>query len=310
MKDNYGREINYLRVSVTQRCNLNCVYCGSEKPDTDEMTAEEIINIVSAFSKVGINKVRLTGGEPLVRKDIAQIASGIKRTDGIKKLVITTNGVGLFEKAEELKNAGIDAVNVSLDSLDRERYEKITGRDVLGEVIKGIDRASEIMPVRINSVLIRGENDSEAENLIYFAKDRRVDVRFIELMPFSSTGENEKLIIKADEILNAFPFLKPAKPKKENSVAKYYEADGFLGKIGFITPVSDKFCESCNRIRLLSNGKIRPCLGHEETYDIRKYIGDEERLIEEIKKAILSKPVGHNFECAYGNSHAMNKIGG
>lgn len=310
MKDNFGREINYLRVSVTQRCNLNCIYCGSEKPDTDEMTVKEIKKAVSAFAKLGITKVRLTGGEPLVRNDIADIASEIKKIDGIKKLVITTNGVGLYEKAKMLKSAGVDAINVSLDSLDREKYKHLTGRDVLDEVLKGIYFASEIMPVRVNSVLIRGENDKEAKDLIYLAKDRKIDVRFIELMPFSETGENEKLIIKAEEILEKFPFLKPVRMNKETSVAKYYEADGFRGQIGFITPVSDKFCDECNRIRLLSNGKIRPCLGHNEVFDIREYLNDEEKLIEEIKKAVLSKPKGHNFECAYGNSHAMNKIGG
>lgn len=310
MKDNYGREINYLRVSLTQRCNLNCIYCGCEKPDTDEMTADEIQKIVSAFALLGITKVRLTGGEPLVRKDIAEIASAVKKTDGIKKLVLTTNGVGLYEKANELHEAGIDAVNISLDAVSREKYVKMTGSDKLGEVLRGIEYASSLFPVRINSVLIRGENEDEAERLIELAKNRKIDVRFIELMPFSAMGENERLVIRAEEILEKFPFLRPVDVSKENSVAKYYEADGFLGKVGFITPVSDKFCDKCNRIRLLSNGKIRPCLGHDTAYDIRAYVNDTEKLTEIIKEAILSKPKGHCFECAYGNSHAMNKIGG
>lgn len=312
MKDNLGREINYLRVSVTQRCNLNCVYCGCENPDTDEMTPGEIEKAVRAFAKLGINKVRLTGGEPLVRRDITEIADRIHRIDGIEKLVITTNGVRLFELAQELKNVGIDAVNVSLDSLDGENYKKMTGRDALSDVLKGIDKAIEcgIKRIRINSVLIRDFNDMEAGNLIYYAKDRNVDVRFIELMPFSEAESNEKLIVKADELLNRFSFLKPVESTKTDSVAKYYEADGFKGKIGFITPVSDKFCSRCNRVRLLSNGNIRPCLGYEKTYGIRGILDDEEKLLSVIGEAIRSKPAGHNFECAYGNVHAMNKIGG
>ncbi|MCQ2462633.1 MAG: GTP 3',8-cyclase MoaA [Clostridia bacterium] len=312
MKDNLGREINYLRVSVTQRCNLNCVYCGCENPDRDEMTADEIEKAVRAFAKLGINKVRLTGGEPLVRNDITEIACRLRKTDGIKKLVLTTNGVRLFELAQELKAAGVDAINVSLDSLDRENYKKMTGRDALPDVLRGIDRAIEcgIKKIRINSVLIRGFNDMQADNLIYYAKDRNVDVRFIELMPFSDAGNNEKLIVKADEILKRFPFLTPVEGTMAQSVAKYYEAEGFKGKIGFITPVSDKFCSQCNRIRLLSTGKIRPCLGYDTTYDIREYLNDEEKLLSVIEKAISSKPAGHNFECAYGNVHAMNKIGG
>lgn len=312
MKDNYGREISYLRISLTQRCNLNCVYCGVGKPDTDELSADEIEKIVRAASKLGINKVRLTGGEPLLRKDVAVITERIKRIEGIKKLVLTTNGVRLSGMAEDLKKAGLDAVNISLDTLDRERYKKLTGSDSLQLVLEGIDRALEVglSPVRINSVLIRNQNDDEAENLILLAKDRKVDVRFIELMPFSEAGENEKLVIRADEILSKATYLKACEGQKAASVAKYYKADGFMGQVGFITPVSDKFCDKCNRIRLLSNGQLKPCLGHNELIDLRSFINDEGKLTEIIRKAILSKPKGHNFECAYGNLHSMNKIGG
>ena len=314
MKDNLGREINYLRISVTQRCNLNCLYCGSECPDLNEMTADEIRQAAEAFSLCGIDKVRLTGGEPLVRSDIARIAENISRIDGIKKLVLTTNGVNLKKYATDLKNAGVSAVNVSIDSLDPENYRCITGRDCLGQVLEGLDEAERVgLKLRVNAVLIRGENDGEAENLISLARDRKIDVRFIELMPFSDAGKNEKLIIKGDEILNRFDFLKPVEIKKkgfEQSVARYYEADGFRGQIGLISPVSAKFCDECNRIRLLSDGRIKPCLGHEETYDLRPCFGDREKMLEVIKSAILSKPKGHNFNCGYGSNHAMNKIGG
>lgn len=312
MKDNYGREINYLRISLTQRCNLNCIYCGCEKPDTNELSAEEIETIVKAFSKLGIIKVRLTGGEPLMRTDIAEIIKRIKSVEGIQKLVMTTNGVGLSKKVRSLKESGLDAINISLDSLDKEKYKKLTGRDTLSDVLSGIDKALEIglTPIRINSVLIRGENDNEAAALIELVRNKKIDVRFIELMPFSEKGKNEKLVIKADEILKNHSYLLPVNSSRNEAVAKYYTAEGFKGQIGFITPVSDKFCDKCNRIRLLSDGKLKPCLGHNEVFDLRNYIDNEEKLMDIIQKAIFSKPMGHNFECAYGNLHAMNKIGG
>lgn len=314
MNDKLGRNINYLRLSVTQRCNLNCLYCGAECPDTDELTVDEIKRVVEVFALCGIDKVRLTGGEPLVRSDIAEIAAAVNGIDGIKKLVLTTNGVNLKKYARDLKSAGVSAVNVSIDSLDRENYKRITGRDCLMQVLESLDEAEKAgLKLRVNAVLIRGENDSEAGALIDLARNRKIDVRFIELMPFSDKGKNETLIVKGSEIIKEFDFLKPVEIKKkgfEQSVAKYYKADGFKGQIGLITPVSEKFCTECNRIRLLSDGKIKPCLGHEETYDLRPYLGDKEKMTEIVRNAILSKPEGHNFNCGYGNTHAMNKIGG
>lgn len=311
MIDNFGREINYLRISLTQKCNLNCIYCGCDTPDADELSADEILKIVRVFADLGITKVRLTGGEPLLRKDITEIASSIKKTKGIKKLVITTNGILLSGKASELKKAGVDAVNISLDTLDNDNYKMITGRNLLLNVLEGIDAAlsSDFDSVRLNSVLIRGKNDEQAEKLIGIAKDKKLDVRFIELMPFSDEGENKELVIKKEEILSKFPFLYPCE-KEEPSVATYFTAKGFVGRVGFISPVSEKFCSRCNRIRLLSDGKLKPCLGHNETISLKEYLDDEEKLKEVIKKTILGKPKGHNFECAYGNLHAMNKIGG
>lgn len=316
MIDSYGRKIDYLRVSLTKRCNLNCSYCGAECEKDTELTAEETEKIVAAFAKLGITKVRLTGGEPLLRSDICEIAERIGRLDGIKKLAITTNGVLLSKYAQRLKNAGVNAVNISLDTTDKKQYEKITGFDLLGKVYEGIDEAERVglSPIRLNAVLIRGENDDQAEKLISIAKERKIDVRFIELMPFSDEGENEKLVIKGEEILRAFPFLKPfedsGKGDFEKSVARYYTAEGFKGRIGFITPVSEKFCADCNRIRLLSDGKVRPCLGNSEVFDLMPYIDDEELLFEKVKEAILTKPTEHKFSCSYGHSHGLNKIGG
>ena len=312
MIDSYGRKINYLRVSVTKRCNLNCSYCGACNTDEKELTPEQIERIVKAFASLGFTKVRLTGGEPLVRQDITEIAERISRINTIKKLAITTNGINLGPMAQQLKKAGVNAVNISLDTTDPVQFRALTGADKLDKVFFGIDECERVglTPIRLNAVLIRGQNDNQAEKLIEIAKDRNIDVRFIELMPFSDEGENESLIVKGEEILARFPFLKKAHTEKEKSVAQYYVADNFKGRVGFINPVSDKFCSKCNRIRLLSDGKLKPCLGSDTVFDLMKYIDDEEMLLKQIEKAILSKPTEHKFSCGYGNSHGMNTIGG
>ena len=316
MLDSYGRNIEYLRLSVTKRCPLHCVYCkGEEEKRENELSASQIEKIVRAFALCGIKKVRLTGGEPLMRSDILDISRRIAKTDGIEKLAITTNGVRLKEYAKGLKKSGVVAVNISLDTLDREKYKKLTGCDCLDSVLEGIEEAQKcgFSQIRINSVLIRGENDGDAESLILLAKERKIDVRFIELMPFSNAGENERLIVKGEEILSRFPYLKPAEnciPYSGKSVARYYTADGFMGKIGFINPISEQFCSDCNRIRVLSDGKIRPCLGSDTEFDIRDIIDDEERLVEAVEKAIKAKPKGHSFSCGYAGFHGLDKIGG
>lgn len=316
MTDSFGRKIEYLRLSVTKRCPLRCVYCkGEENKTENELSASEIEKIVRAFAVLGITKVRLTGGEPLMRNDILDIAKRIVKTDGIEKLAITTNGVRLKKFARGLKESGVSAVNISLDTLDREKYKALTGCDCSESVLEGIEEAQKcgFSQIRVNSVLIRGQNDDDAESLILLAKDRKIDVRFIELMPFSDTGENEKLIIKGEEILRRFPYLHPItdkKPNGEKSVAKYYTADGFQGRIGFINPISEQFCSECNRIRVLCDGKIRPCLGSDTEFDISDSLDDEEKLIEKVRKAIMAKPKGHSFSCGYAGFHGLDKIGG
>ena len=316
MIDSYGRKINYLRVSVTKRCNLNCSYCGAcNEKDGAELTAEQTEKIVRAFADCGVTKVRLTGGEPLVRKDICDIAERISRIDGIKKLALTTNGIRLRELAGPLKEAGVTAINISLDTTDREQYKALTGYDGLQRVFEGIEECERVglSSIRLNAVLIKGQNDSEAESLINIARDRKIDVRFIELMPFSDEGENERLVIKGEDILRQFPFLKPVNSDKsdfEKSVAKYYEAEGFMGRIGFITPISNKFCSECNRIRLLCDGKVKACLGSDEVTDLMDVTDNEVLLRERVRQAILSKPMEHKFSCGYGASHGLNKIGG
>ncbi len=316
MIDRYGRDINYLRVSVTKRCNLNCSYCGTKNEKSPELTPLQIEKIVRAFASCGITKVRLTGGEPLIRKDIIEIAERIADIDSIKKIAVTTNGIFLKNYAAELKKAGVTAVNISLDTTDKEQFRAITGYDGLHKVFEGIDECERVglSPIRLNAVLTKGKNENQAESLISIAKDRKIDVRFIELMPFSSDGEKDELVVKGEEILRSFPQLKPfikeGTTEFEKSVAKYYTAENYKGRVGFITPVSNRFCSECNRIRLLSDGKIKPCLGNNAVYDVMDYIDNEERLREEIEKIIMSKPREHSFSCGYGNHHGLNLIGG
>ncbi len=298
MKDKLGREINYLRISVTRRCNLNCSYCGHKKDSRGkELTPDEILTLTAAFAKKGITKVRLTGGEPLVREDIAEIAEGIKGIDGIKSLYITTNGILLKKYAPLLRKAGVDGVNISLDTLDKRRFAELTGTDRLRSVKEGIEAAlgQGFKSVKINSVLVKGRNDDEALRLMELARDNMLDVRFIELMPFSAAGENEKLVVTTAELLERADFLYPDENVYEGT-AEYYKADGFKGRVGFISPRSRKFCASCNRIRLLCDGSVKPCLGNEISYDLMPFIENKELLEQKIEEVISDKPLSHHFE--------------
>ena len=311
MKDSFGREISYLRISITQRCNLNCVYCGKEdcSKKATELTPEMYYRIVKAFAQCGITKVRITGGEPLVRADVTEIVRLIASVEDIETIALTTNAVYLKRYAKALKEAGLTGVNISLDSTDGSTYRHLTGADVLDKVFAGIEAAelAGLAPIKINAVLMKGVNADGAEALIHLAKEKPVDVRFIELMPFSDNGENEALRVSGNEILTQFPFLQPV--ESEEGTAKYYQGEGFRGRVGFINPVSQRFCSECNRIRLLCDGKIKPCLGQEKTFDILPLLNDEQRVCEEIKKIIFQKPAGHNFELKQ-QTHGLNKTGG
>ena len=312
MKDKLGRDIDYLRVSLTDRCNLSCIYCKGNAEHKKELSADDIEKIVKCFALCGIKKVRLTGGEPLLRNDIAEITKKLKSIDGIEKIVLTTNGVLLKKYAASLKEAGLSAVNISLDTTNEKEYFELTGADKLKDVFEGIKEAQKVglFPVRINSVLINGKNDASAKELIDIAKNFDIDVRFIELMPFSDEGHDEKKVVKGEDILKRFPYLVPVESDSEKSVARYFTAENFKGRVGLITPVSHKFCSKCNRIRVLSDGKVRPCLGDDKEIDLMPFIDNEEKLLEAIKNAIFNKPANHSFNCDYGKFHSMNRIGG
>ena len=311
VKDKFGREISYLRISITQRCNLNCVYCGKEDcaKKAVELSPETYFKIAKAFAKCGIKKVRITGGEPLVRNDVAEIVKLIRSIPEIETIALTTNGVYLKKYAKALKEAGLESVNISLDSTDGSTYRHLTGADVLGKVMEGIEIAEQagLSPIKINAVLMKGVNSDGAEALVSLAKTKKNDVRFIELMPFSDDADNSGLLVTGDEILEQFPFLEPT--DSEEGVAKYYAGVDFKGRVGLISPVSHKFCDECNRIRLLCDGKVKPCLGYDDAFDIMPYINDEKELIRNIENIILKKPAGHHFENK-NISHGLNRTGG
>ena len=319
MIDQYGRNIGYLRLSVTENCNLKCIYCNPDGTlcnpvDRNQMSVDEIVKTVRAMVRVGIRKVRITGGEPTVRPDLIEIVRRIAALPGIDDLSMTTNGLRLSALADDLKQAGLHRLNISLDSLDAGKFEAITGGGKLETVLEGIDHALAIglKPIKINTVLIRGINDDEIDGLIGLAKNRPIDIRFIELMPIGHYGEsNRGKILTSDEVLAKHPGLIPLQRDEQGAPAVYYAIDGYQGRIGFISPVSHEFCEDCNRIRVTADGKIRPCLGHNGEVDIKPFFPlDDEAFDAWIADIIFRKPRGHDFNTEFNSKRNMNQIGG
>ena len=262
MLDKLNRKIDYLRISVIDRCNLRCVYCMPEEgiesiPHDEILTYDEILRICEIVSELGIRKIKITGGEPLVRKDIVNLIRDIKNIDKIEQVTLTTNGILLHEMLDDLYDAGIDAINISLDTLNKDNFKKITRRDGLEKVLMSIDKAYDLgIRVKINCLAIRDFNLRELVEIASFAKDREIDVRFIELMPI---GFGKKYTqIDNDEILSIlesrFGTFEIVTEKRGNGPAKYYRNQNMKGCIGFISAISHEFCESCNRIRLTSSG--------------------------------------------------------
>ena len=319
MKDRLGREIDYIRISITDRCNLRCGYCMPEcgvpsVPHDKILRFDEIVRLVKIFCSLGIKNVKITGGEPLVRKGAVSLIKDIKAIDGIEKVSLTTNGILLSENLNALAEAGIEGINISLDTLDRQKYMKITGFDGLNTVLKVIDecRAFPEIKIKINAVTLDDYNRDEICALADFAADMGVTLRFIEMMPLGlGTGFGG---YNQDEIMTVLEeAYGPAKTINEevgSGPAKYYSFEGLEGRIGFISPISHKFCRSCNRIRLTSEGLLRPCLGSEMGMDLRKPMRDDasdKELASLIRKAIMNKPAGHRFETT---DSMMSKIGG
>jgi cyclic pyranopterin phosphate synthase len=319
MLDKLGRNIDYLRVSLTDRCNLRCVYCMPEKGveklcHKDILRLEEVLKIIKAFEAIGIKKVRFTGGEPLLVNGIEKLIYETSKLKGIKEIALTTNAILLEEMASELKKSGLNRVNISLDSLREDRFDKITRGGSLKKVFAAIDKCLEIglAPVKLNTVVIRGINDDEIGDFINLTKELPVEVRFIELMPI---GEGRTYYpeghISCGEIIERYSELIPL-PVEKSKTALLYKIANAKGKVGFITPLSCKFCSSCNRVRLTSVGTLKPCLHSSEEIDIKQYIDNELRLLSEIRKAVYGKPGEHNLDTEGVSSSArdMFQIGG
>lgn len=318
MIDKYGRNINYMRVSLTDRCNLRCKYCMPEDGifklhHEDILRFEEVLKIVKAASMIGINKIRYTGGEPLILSGIDNLIYKTSKIEGIKDISLTTNGILLYDAAEDLKKAGLNRVNISLDTLREDKFYNITRGGDLKKVIKAIEKCISLgySPVKINTVLLKGINDDEIGDFINLTKELPIHVRFIELMPMGEAVKlYEKGNITCDDVIKNFSNLMPIQSKK-GSTAELYKLPDAKGVVGFIRPISCKFCKDCNRIRLTSVGTIKPCLHSEKEYNLKKYIEDEKSLEEYLKKIIFDKPSEHHLEEGKSTSaKAMNEIGG
>ncbi|MGG5462411.1 GTP 3',8-cyclase MoaA [Clostridium sp. B9] len=307
MKDKYGREIDYLRISLTDKCNLRCAYC-MEKDfnnflEKDKlMTLDEILKVVKECASLGIRKVRLTGGEPLVREGVIELIKDINRIEGIEEICLTTNGVLLGDKVEELSNYGLSRVNISLDTLNKKRFKEITRVGDLDKVLYSINKCLENnIRVKINSVILEDFNKDEILDLVGLIKDNPIDVRFIELMPIGE-GKNFKGVSNEEIksiISDKYSIENEGRNLRLNGPAKYIKLNGCKGKVGFISAISDCFCEECNRIRVTPEGFMKQCLhwkyGVNLKDKIRSGISGEE-LREIIKKSIFEKPEKHNFK--------------
>lgn len=313
MKDRFGRTIDYARISLTSRCNLRCPYCYREEiqPDrTDELKPDEIAEIVSVLAELDIQKVRLSGGEPLLRPDLEEIISAVSKTRGIRETVMTTNAQGLTQRLRDLKGAGLIRLNISLDSLRAERYRNMNGGS-LEEVLSGMDMviALDMLPLKINCVLLEGINDDEIEGFINMARERPLEIRFIELMPIGKLSGQDRRRDPA-EILKSIRELKPMKAGYPGQPARCRGGPPFRGSVGFIRAFSDPFCRNCNRIRITSEGRIRPCLADDTEWDLRGAIGNPARLKKIIMTAVESKPEKHRFSEGFIPSKFMYRIGG
>ncbi len=320
--DSFQRPLNYLRISVTDRCNLRCIYCMPSEgvplmSHEDILSYEEICIVAQAAAELGIVKVRLTGGEPLVRARVTNLLAMLACIEGIDDISLTTNGVLLQRYADELKSAGLHRVNVSLDSLRSDRFHRITRVGDLDDVLRGIEAARQagLDPVKTNTVVMRGTNDDEVLDFARLTIEGEWHVRFIEYMPFSNDEKADHLLVPVSEIKQRIETLGELEPSLSSGggPARYFRFPGARGTIGFISPVSEHFCRACNRLRLTADGKLRPCLFSDEEIDLREPLrqgataDDIKRLIQE---AASRKPEGHKLRAGITCERFMVQIGG
>ena len=323
MIDKFGREIDYLRISVTENCNLKCIYCVDEDNilntcNKDILSDDEIIRIAKECASLGIKKIRITGGEPLIRKNIENLIYELNNIKGIEEIYITTNGVLLHDKIENLEKNGLRGVNISLDSLKEERFKKLTRFDKLPQVLSSIDKALELgIKVKINTVIVDDINKDEVIDFVNLTKDKNLYVRFIELMPIGA-GKKHKSTSN-EEVLNIinenFENIEQIGRNTRSGPASYIKIKNYKGKIGFISPLSSCFCKECNRIRLTSDGFLKKCLHYNYGVDLKKYIRgniSDTDLNKLVYDNIYDKPEKHFFmePCENKENKYMNQIGG
>jgi cyclic pyranopterin phosphate synthase len=323
--DGSNRRINYLRMSVTDRCNLRCVYCVPPEGDRklnhrDILRYEELLRISRIAIRLGINKIRITGGEPFVRKGIQEFIPRLSALKGLEDVSITTNGVHLKDNLETLKAAGINRLNISIDSLNAAKFEKITRFDCFDAVWQAIERANDMgfYPIKLNIVIMKGVNDNEIMDFGCLAIERPYYLRFIECMPLGLRANGTAFISNTEvqrTLEKGIGPLRPITPAANDGPARRYKFDGGAGEIGFISPISHSFCESCNRLRLTANGVLLPCLLSNREVDLRGPIREgclDEALIEAFKRAVALKPVSHTsrLESEREQHRKMCSIGG
>jgi GTP 3',8-cyclase len=329
--DNFSRTISYLRLSLTDRCNLRCIYCmpeqdgdtgcrtknGATLAHVDLLTYEELLRVVRVAVSLGMNKLRLTGGEPLVRKGVLQFIDRLTEIDGLDEVRLTTNGVLLGDYAQNLYDAGIRQLNISLDSLQREKFARITGRDFFDRVWQGIMTARDLgFRIKINVVAMKGVNDDEFADFVNLALNEPLQVRFIEFMPVGEKSSwQRQQFIRAEDIqlglADLGEFIPYQKGKFDGPARMYrlHAPDGRKGSIGFISPISHHFCDQCNRLRLTAEGKLRSCLLNDTERDIKILLrqgGTDEQLMAIIRDTVLDKPKGHRLQERLENGEVMN----
>ncbi|WP_370690428.1 GTP 3',8-cyclase MoaA [Methylotenera sp.] len=309
LTDQFGRAIDYIRLSITDRCDFRCVYCMAEEmtflPRDEVLSLEECARLVKIFVGLGVNKVRITGGEPLVRKNALWLFEEIGKLKNLNELVLTTNGSQLEKQAQDLKNAGVKRINISVDSLDAARFKKITRTGELDKVLRGIQAAKLVgfENIKLNTVLMRGMNDDEALSLVNFAIAQSIDISFIEEMPLGDVNHIRESTFCSNEdtlkmLKSEYPLI--ASTETTGGPARYWRVANTDTKIGFISPHSHNFCESCNRVRITCKGELYLCLGQEDKIDLmpllRKHPDDDQSIIDAILASMAIKPKGHDFD--------------
>jgi len=310
--DRFGRQVTYVRMSITDRCDFRCVYCMDEEmtfmPKQKLLTLEEIVFLLKAFCELGVERIRITGGEPLVRRNVDWLFEQIgqlKQSTALEELTITTNGSQLPKYAQQLVNAGVDRINISLDSLKADKFKALTRTGELSSVLAGIDAAREagFKRLKLNAVIMKGRNDDEVVDLAQYALDRGMDISYIEEMPLGHVAHaRNESFYSSDQVreLLETQFKLTESVSKTGGPSRYYQVDGYENRIGFISPHSHNFCESCNRVRVTTEGRLLLCLGQEHSMDLREVIRSNPGDIEHLKQAIIEsmdiKPKGHDFD--------------